>query len=58
MGVGSQCHAWPLYPQERELVLIVHGTGWVQGLVWTGAEGLAPVGVQFPDSPARSKSLY
>jgi hypothetical protein len=29
-------------PQERELVLIVHGTGWVQGLVWTGAEGLAP----------------
>jgi len=54
---NSQCCAWPFYRQERELVLL-HGTRWVRGLVWMGAEGLAPIGVQFPDRPAPRKSLY
>jgi hypothetical protein len=29
-----------------------------QGPVWTGAENLAPTGIQSPDRPARSESLY
>ena len=28
------------------------------GLVWTGAENLAPTGIRSPDRPARSESLY
>jgi len=30
----------------------------VSGPVWTGAEILAPIGIRFPDRPARSQSLY
>ena len=28
------------------------------GPVWAGAENLAPAGIQSPDGPARSQSLY
>jgi hypothetical protein len=28
------------------------------GPVWAGAENLAPIGIRFPDRPARSESLY
>jgi len=31
---------------------------WAPRLVWTGAENLAPTGIQSPDRPARSQSLY
>jgi len=41
-----------LYPRERQEV------GWSPGLVWTGAENLAPTGIRSPDRPARSQSLY
>jgi hypothetical protein len=39
-------------------VPIVQDVGWVPGPVWTGAEYLAPAGMQSPDLPARSQSLY
>jgi hypothetical protein len=39
-------------------VPIVQEAGWPPGLVWTGAENLAPTGIRSPDHPARSESLY
>jgi len=48
----------PLYPRERDPVTIVQEAGWVPGLVWTGAENLAPTGIRTLDRPARSESLY
>ena len=36
----------------------VEETGWAPGQVWTGAENLDPAGIQSPDLPARSESLY
>ena len=39
-------------PKERE------EAGWAPGLIWTGAEYLAPTGIRSPDHPARNKSLY
>jgi hypothetical protein len=36
----------PLYPREREPVLIVQEAGWAPGPVWTGTENLAPTGIQ------------
>ena len=46
-----------LYP-GKEPVPIVQEAGWAPGLVWTGAENLAPTGIQSPDRPVRSQSLY
>ena len=58
MGVGGQCHApAAFYPRERPGT-IVHEAGWAPGLVWKGAENLAPTGIRSPDRPARSQSLY
>ena len=48
----------PLYPWERDLVLIVQEAGWDPGTIWTGAENLAPTGIRSPDRPVRSESLY
>jgi hypothetical protein len=48
----------PLYTPEKDLVPIVQEAGWAPGPVWTGAENLAPTGIQPPDHPARSQSLY
>jgi len=31
---------------------------WAPGLVWSGAENLAPTGIPSPDRPVRSESLY
>ena len=36
----------------------VYEAGWAPGLVWMGAENLAPTGIQSPDHPARGMSLY
>jgi hypothetical protein len=47
-----------LYPLERDPVPIVQEAGWAPGSVWTGTENIAPTGIQYPDRPARSKSLY
>jgi len=35
----------PLYPRERHPVPIVQEFRWAQGSVWTGAEKLAPPGI-------------
>jgi hypothetical protein len=32
----------PIYPQERDPVLIIQEAWWAPGLVWTGAENLTP----------------
>ena len=37
---------------------MVQEAGWATGPVWTGAENLAPAGIQSPDRPVRSQSLY
>ena len=48
----------PLLTPGNDLVPIVQEAGWAPGLVWTGAENLAPTRIRFPDCPARSQSLY
>ena len=42
----------------KDPVPIVQEAGWAPGLVWMGAENLAPTGIRSLDRPARSKSLY
>ena len=42
----------------KDPVPIVQEAGWASGLVWTGAENIAPTGIRSPDRPARSESLY
>jgi hypothetical protein len=41
----------------KEPVPFVEEAGWDPGLVWRGAENLAPTGIRSPDRPARSESL-
>jgi hypothetical protein len=48
----------PLYRQVRDLLLIVQGTVWAPGPVWTGAENVACTGIRSPNRPARRESLY
>ena len=48
----------PLYPWERDTVLIVQEVGWGPGPVCTGAENLVSTGIRSPDRPARTESLY
>jgi hypothetical protein len=56
--VSGQRHAVAaLYP-GKDPVPIVQEAGWAPGPVWTGAENLAPIGIQYPDRPARNQSLY
>ena len=42
----------------KDPVSIVQDAGWASGPVCTGAENLAPTGIQSPDCPARSELLY
>jgi hypothetical protein len=46
------------YPRERTPVPIVQVAGWAFEPVWTGAENLAPTGVQTPNRPVHSESLH
>ena len=48
----------PLFTSGKDLVPIVQEAGWAPGPVWTDAENLALTGIQSPDRPACSKSLY
>jgi hypothetical protein len=58
MVVGGQQHVPAALPPGKRPRTHCIG-GWVgPGLVWTGAEKLAPTGIPFPDRPARSESLY
>jgi hypothetical protein len=56
--VLGQRYARASFPRERDPVPIVPENGWIPGIVWTGAENLAPTGIRSPDRPARSESLY
>jgi hypothetical protein len=42
----------------KDPVPIVQEAGWAPGPVWTGPENLAPTGIQSPERPALSESLY
>jgi len=46
-----------LYPRKDPLPT-VREAGWVPGSVWTDAENLAPTGIQSPEHPVCSESLY
>jgi hypothetical protein len=48
----------PLFTPGKDPVTIVQEAGWAPGPVWTGAENLAPTGIQSLDRPACSQSLY
>ena len=48
----------PLYPWERDPVLIVYEGGWAPESVLTGAENRVSTGIQFSDRPARGEWLY
>ena len=54
MGMGGQRHA----PATLPPVPIVQEAGWAPGPVWTSAENLVPTGIQSPDRPACSQSLF
>jgi hypothetical protein len=45
-------------PPKRHWVPIVQEAGWAPGVVWTGAENLAPIGIRFSDRPARNYTDY
>jgi hypothetical protein len=47
-----------LYPEERPGTYCVWEGGLAPGPDWTGVESLDPTGIQHPDRPARSESLY
>jgi hypothetical protein len=48
-----------LYSRERNPVHIVREDRWALGLVWMGAEYIAPpTGIRYPNPPACTESLY
>ena len=64
MGVGGQLYAPAALPLGKTPGFNFTGgwvgprAGWVPGPVRTGAENFVPIGIRFPDLPARSESLY
>ena len=56
-GEGSASRPDRTLPPGKDPVPIEQEAGRAPGPVWTGAEILAPTGIQFPDRPARSQSL-
>ena len=57
-GWGVSVTPWPLFTPGKDPVPIVQEAGWAPEPVWTGAENLAPTGIQSPDCPACSQLLY
>ena len=47
-GWGVSVTPRPLFTPGKDLVPIVQEAVWAPGLVWTGAEYLAPTGIRFP----------
>ena len=45
MGMGGKRHAPAALPPEKDPVPLVQEAGWAPGPVWTGAENLAPPGL-------------
>jgi hypothetical protein len=58
MGVGGQHHSPAAFTPGKDTVPIVQEAGLALEPVWRGTENLAPTGIQSPDLPARSESLY
>ena len=57
--MGVRCRHTPAaFTPGEDPVPIVQEAGWAPGPVWIGAEHLAPTGIQSPDRPASSESLY
>ena len=54
MGVGGQCCGPAALPLGKTPVSIVQEAGWAPGLVWKGAENLAPTTIRSLDRPACS----
>jgi hypothetical protein len=54
--VGGKIHVPAALPPEKKS--IVWEAGWARAPVWMGAENVASIGIRFPDSLARSDSLY
>ena len=46
MGVGGQRHSLASFTRGKDPVPIVQEAGWAPGPGWTGAENLAPTGIQ------------
>jgi hypothetical protein len=46
------------FSSGKDPVPTVEEAGWAPGPVWTGAENLVPIGIWYPDRPARSQLLY
>jgi hypothetical protein len=57
-GGSRQQHAPAYFTPGKDPLPVVEEAGWAPVPVWTGAENLAPTGIRFPESPARSQSLY
>jgi len=57
-GWGVSVTSRPPFTPRKDLVPIIQEAGWAPEPVWTGAENLALTGIQSPDGPARSQSLY
>jgi hypothetical protein len=57
-GWGVSVMPLHLFTPRKYPVSIVQEAGWASGSVWTSAENLAPTGIQSPDLPARSQSLF
>ena len=56
--MDGQRHAPAALPPGKWPVPIIQEAGWVPGPVWTVAQNLASTGIQSPDRPVRSESLY
>ena len=57
-GRGVSVTPRSIFTPGKDPVPIVQEAGWAPEPVWTGAENLAPTGIQSPDRSARSQSLY
>ena len=57
-GWGVSITPWLLFTSGRDPVPVVQEAGWAPGLVWTGAENLAPTRIRSPGRPVRSQSLH
>ena len=58
-GWGVSVTPQPLFTPGKDPVPISKEAGWAPGMIWTGAENLAPpTGIRSPDRPTRSQSLY
>ena len=57
MGVGGPHHVPTYLPRGKDAVPILQEAGWVSGLVWTGAENLAPTGIRTPNKKGRETYL-